>query len=247
VRTIIRRENAYEFARATTAALVRRYGAPLSDPAASVTHRFPTPHVLAEADPATFGVDARRARAISDLARRGLYLDAGSKVDEEVEALLAIDGIGPWIASYIAMRALGHPDAYLEDCDRIARALQRAPATAAPEHWHPYSSYAIAALWRTLDDTDPIGVQFGGGRTSAQPAVPITKAMISPATSSAVRGLNDAAFRFDTSATNIASGSTDLPTDIVEGEMLAPTAYTANAKVLETQAAMNKALLDIRA
>ena len=67
------------------------------------------------------------------------------------------------------------------------------------------------------------------------------------ATSSAVRGLNDAAFRFDTSARNIAEGSADLPTDIVEGEMLAPTTYTANAKVLETQAAMTRALLDIRA
>jgi AraC family transcriptional regulator, regulatory protein of adaptative response / DNA-3-methyladenine glycosylase II len=154
VRTIIRRENDYEFARATTARLVRRYGAPLQDPTAAVTHRFPTPSALADADPDTFGVDARRAQAISDLARRGLYLDAGSKVDEEVEALLAIDGIGPWIASYIAMRALGAPDAYLEDCDRIARALRRAPATAAPERWHPYSSYAIAALWRSLDDTD---------------------------------------------------------------------------------------------
>ena len=67
------------------------------------------------------------------------------------------------------------------------------------------------------------------------------------ATSSAVRGLNDAAFRFDTSARNIAEGSADLPTDIVEGELLAPTAYSASAKVLETQAAMSKALLDIRA
>ena len=173
----------------------------MSDPGVTVTHRFPTPQVLAEADPATFGVDARRARAISDLARRGLYLDAGSKVDEEVEALLAIDGIGPWIASYIAMRALGHPDAYLEDCDRIARALQRAPATAAPEHWHPYSSYAIAALWRTLDDTDPIGVQSRAADEQAlNRRCRSRQVMISPATSSAVRGLNDAAFRFDTSA-----------------------------------------------
>jgi flagellar hook protein FlgE len=71
--------------------------------------------------------------------------------------------------------------------------------------------------------------------------------MMISATSSAVRGLNDAAFRFDTSARNIAEGSTDLPSDIVEGEMLAPTAYTASAKVLETQAAMTRALLDIRA
>ncbi|HEY6890404.1 MAG TPA: AlkA N-terminal domain-containing protein [Solirubrobacter sp.] len=154
VRTIIRRENDYELARATTARLVRRYGAPLQDPTPTVTHRFPTPSALAAADPATFGVDRRRAHAIRDLARQGLHLDAGSAVDEEVQALEAISGIGPWIANYIAMRALGAPDAYLEDCDRLARALSRAGGTAEPETWRPYSSYAIAALWRSLDDAD---------------------------------------------------------------------------------------------
>jgi AraC family transcriptional regulator of adaptative response / DNA-3-methyladenine glycosylase II len=154
VRTIIRRENAYEHARATTARLVRRYGAPLEDPTPTVTHRFPTPQALAEADPTTFGVDPARARAISDLARRGLHLDAGSAVAEEVEALLAIEGIGPWIASYIAMRALGDPNAYLDDCDRIARALEHVDGTTDPTTWRPYSSYAVAALWRSLDDED---------------------------------------------------------------------------------------------
>jgi AraC family transcriptional regulator of adaptative response / DNA-3-methyladenine glycosylase II len=154
VRTIIRRENDYEFARATTARLIRRHGAALQDPTPTVTHRFPTPSALADADPATFGVDERRAHAIRDLARQGLYLDAGSAVDDEVRALLAIPGIGPWIANYIAMRALGDPDAYLDDCDRLARALSRAGGTAEPETWRPYSSYAIAALWRSLDDAD---------------------------------------------------------------------------------------------
>jgi flagellar hook protein FlgE len=85
------------------------------------------------------------------------------------------------------------------------------------------------------------------------------------ATSSALHGLADAANRFDTSAHNIANvstepfsplnadgsagaeGSLDLASQFVEGELLAPTAYTANAKVLETQAAMTKAMLDIRA
>jgi 3-methyladenine DNA glycosylase/8-oxoguanine DNA glycosylase len=51
-------------------------GAPLADPTPHVTHRFPTPQALAEADPTTFGVDPTRARAISALAQRGLHLDA---------------------------------------------------------------------------------------------------------------------------------------------------------------------------
>jgi AraC family transcriptional regulator of adaptative response / DNA-3-methyladenine glycosylase II len=163
VRTIIRRENAYEFARATTAELVRRYGAPLEHPANDVTHRFPTPRTLAHADPDTFGVDPRRAHAISALAKRGLHLDAGSNIAEEVEALQAIPGISRWIAGYIAMRALGDRDAYLDDCDRIARALERAPGTAHHDTWRPYSSYAVAALWRSLDHTDACPAQGGDG------------------------------------------------------------------------------------
>ncbi|WP_037501219.1 AlkA N-terminal domain-containing protein, partial [Solirubrobacter soli] len=150
VRTIIRRENAYEFARATTAELIRRYGAPLTDPTDTVTHRFPTPHALAHADPETFGVDTRRAHAIKELAHAGLYLDAGSNIAEEVEALQAIPGISPWIAGYVAMRALGEKDVYLDDCDRLTRALHGdAPD---PDRWSPYGSYAIAALWRSLDE-----------------------------------------------------------------------------------------------
>ena len=52
------------------------------------------------------------------------------------------------------MRALGDPDAYLDDCDRIARALERVGGTPDPTTWRPYSSYAVAALWRSLDDED---------------------------------------------------------------------------------------------
>ena len=89
--------------------------------------------------------------------------------------------------------------------------------------------------------------------------------MIPNATSSAVRGLTDAVNRFDTAAHNIANVSTDpfsplnadgssgapnsmdLAQQIVDGELLAPTAYAANARVIETQLAMTKSLFDVRA
>jgi AraC family transcriptional regulator, regulatory protein of adaptative response / DNA-3-methyladenine glycosylase II len=164
VRTIIRHKASYERARATTAALVRRYGAPLRDPVLGVTHRFPTAAALTAADPSTFGVDTERAHAIHELSARSaagdIRLDAGSALDESVAQLLAIPGIGTWIASYIAMRAIGDPDVFLVDCDRITRALARAgvPASASQEGlaeaWRPWRSYAIAALWRSLDDED---------------------------------------------------------------------------------------------
>ena len=70
-------------------------------------------------------------------------------------SLLAIPGIGPWTADYIAMRALGHPDVFLpaDTGTRDALAgLGRDPATAAElaQSWRPWRSYAQAHLWRTL-------------------------------------------------------------------------------------------------
>jgi AraC family transcriptional regulator of adaptative response / DNA-3-methyladenine glycosylase II len=165
VRTIIRESNTPDRARATTAALVRRHGRPLRTATADVTHSFPTPATLAAADPATFAVDETRARAIHALSAEvvagEIRLDAGAELDESMSKLLAVPGIGPWIASYIAMRALGDPDAFLHGCRRVERALERlgiAPTTSVvaglAEQWRPWRSYAIAQLWRSLDDEE---------------------------------------------------------------------------------------------
>jgi AraC family transcriptional regulator of adaptative response / DNA-3-methyladenine glycosylase II len=165
VRTIIRENNTPELARATTAALVQRYGGPLRSPNADVTHNFPTPATLAVADPNTFEVDETRARAIHVLSSKAsigeIRLDAGTDLDESISKLLAVPGIGPWIASYIAMRAIGDPDAFMYGCGRIERALERlgiAPTTKTvtllADHWRPWRSYAVAQLWRSIDDED---------------------------------------------------------------------------------------------
>jgi AraC family transcriptional regulator of adaptative response / DNA-3-methyladenine glycosylase II len=168
IRTIIRERNTPERARETTAALVRRHGRPLGIDGIDVTHTFPTAEALAVADPATFGVDPFRARAIHALSAKvaagELRLDAGAELDESIAKLLGLPGIGPWIASYIAMRALGDPDAFLYGCARVERALQRLgvdPTTAnvatLGQQWRPWRSYALAQLWRLLDDEDETG------------------------------------------------------------------------------------------
>lgn len=167
VRTIIREGNDPETARRRTGALVRRHGQPLRIATAHVTHNFPTAAVLAMTDPRTFELDETRARAIHALAIRvqagDIRLDAGAGLEESITALLAIPGVGPWIASYIALRVLGDPDAFLYGCARVDRALKKlgippdnAAIAALSEQWRPWRSYAIAQLWRTLDDEDEI-------------------------------------------------------------------------------------------
>jgi AraC family transcriptional regulator of adaptative response / DNA-3-methyladenine glycosylase II len=100
-----------------------------------------------------------RGRALIALSRAladgDVVLDRGAGRDDTRMALLAIPGIGPWTADYIAMRALGHPDVFLPSDtgtrDALLR-LGRDPATAddLSQSWSPWRSYAQAHLWRSL-------------------------------------------------------------------------------------------------
>jgi len=69
--------------------------------------------------------------------------------------LLAIPGIGPWTAEYIAMRACKDSDAFPASDLILRRALfpgreltARELATHA-ERWRPYRAYAAIALWQS--------------------------------------------------------------------------------------------------
>ena len=70
---------------------------------------------------------------------------------------------------------------------------------------------------------------------------------ITPAINSSVLGMNAADRRFDTAAENVAAGTGDLATELVEGTMLAPAAYTANAAMFRTADETRGYLLDVLA
>lgn len=100
---------------------------------------------------------ARKAtlRALATAVVGGLQLDGGSDRDEVREALLALPGIGPWTADYIALRALGDPDVFLPSdlgVRRGAKALglpdDPKKLAAHAERWRPWRSYATIRLWR---------------------------------------------------------------------------------------------------
>ena len=93
--------------------------------------------------------------AAEAVASGGLVLDVGMPVDEFQAGLVALPGIGPWTAGYLAMRVLGNPDIML-GTDLVM--LQSAAALGMPgttrgldEHarrWAPWRSYAGLHLWR---------------------------------------------------------------------------------------------------
>ncbi len=144
-----------------TRRLVEEYGERLERPLGSVTHLFPTAEAMAEADPTRLPMPRSRGRALIALATAlvsgELLLGPGADRSKARRQLRSLPGIGPWTAEYVAMRALGDPDAFLPGDLGVKRALQRlgqdgrpAMAAALAERWRPYRSYALQHLWGTL-------------------------------------------------------------------------------------------------
>lgn len=114
---------------------------------------FPTAGQLAEHGHEVLrGPSARvvAIRRIAQLLAAGdLTIDAATPVAELRARLPALPGVGPWTTEYLAMRALGHPDAYPATdlvLARSAAALGISPAPRAA--WAPWRSYAALHLWR---------------------------------------------------------------------------------------------------
>ena len=161
VRAILGQQVTLAAARRIGARLVALYGRPLAEPSGAVTHLFPTAAALADADWRALGVPRARAGAIRALAQAELDLSPGADRAAATRALLELPGIGPWTASYVAMRALGDSDAFPPGDAAVRRALERlgqdgrpAAAQRLAERWRPWRSYALMHLWRSDGPTD---------------------------------------------------------------------------------------------
>jgi AraC family transcriptional regulator of adaptative response / DNA-3-methyladenine glycosylase II len=160
VRAVLGQQVSVAGARTLAGRLVLRAGAALSQPVDGITHRFPTPAELAAADLDGMGLPGARAAAVATVAAAltdgRVHLDAGADRAESRAALLALPGVGPWTADYIALRALGDPDA-LPATDLVLRRTARrlglgadaAALLAHAERWRPWRAYAAQHLWTT--------------------------------------------------------------------------------------------------
>ncbi len=145
-------------AAATTLAgrLVERLGGTIPAAPPGLDRTMPSPAALlaaGEAAVAAIGLPAARARtllALADAVSRGaIDLAPGAEPARTHAALTAIAGIGPWTASYVAMRALAWPDAFLAGDLIVRRALGGTAAAAerASAPWRPWRAYAVLHLW----------------------------------------------------------------------------------------------------
>jgi AraC family transcriptional regulator, regulatory protein of adaptative response / DNA-3-methyladenine glycosylase II len=125
-----------------------------------LTHVFPNPEHIADADLSALGMPGARARALSSLAaavaRDPNIFSPRSSLEEAVEQLSALPGIGEWTAQYIAMRALREPDAFPAADVGLMRAMADLKGGDRPtprqllaraEPWRPWRAYAAQHLW----------------------------------------------------------------------------------------------------
>ena len=80
----------------------------------------------------------------------GLDLGPGAHREDARGALASLPGVGPWTVEYVALRALGDPDAFPAHDLVLRRALGVATAGEAArlaERWRPWRGYAAQHLW----------------------------------------------------------------------------------------------------
>ena len=152
VRAVLGQQVSLAAARTLAGRLVAAAGEPLPEPVGALTHTWPAPEAIAEAAPRLPMPRARKAAlaALAAALAGGLALDPDADPTETRAALLELPGVGPWTAEYVAMRALGDPDAWLPTDLGVRHGLARigAPPTAAAS-WRPHRTHAVRHLWAT--------------------------------------------------------------------------------------------------
>ena len=165
VRAVLGQQVTVAGARTLARRVVERFGAPLETPWTDVARSFPAPSALACAPIeriAELGIIRSRAGAIQALAQVwpeiAPMLASQARAERLIERLCSLPGIGPWTAHYIAMRALGWPDAFPPNDVAVLKALrqqfeittQRAAEVRA-QAWQPWRAYAVLRLWNSLE------------------------------------------------------------------------------------------------
>lgn len=120
-----------------------------------LTHTFPAPEVLAATDLEGIGLPGARAAAVrtfaAAVAAGDVVLDRSTGLDDLAASLVALPGIGPWTAQYLAMR-LGERDAFPAGdlALRKAAGTTAAELAALAERWRPWRALAAMHLWSSL-------------------------------------------------------------------------------------------------
>ena len=135
-----------------------------------LTYLFPGPREILSADLSNMGMPGARVRSIQRLSEAveadpDLLASSGD-CERDIARLRALPGIGDWTAQYVALRALGHRDAFPASDIGLLRAMSvdgvrptPAKLTDMAEAWRPYRGYAAMLLWSSPVSASPPGAR----------------------------------------------------------------------------------------
>jgi AraC family transcriptional regulator of adaptative response / DNA-3-methyladenine glycosylase II len=159
VRAILGQQVSVTGASTIAGRLVERAGTPVPGLTQfGLTHVFPTPARLATADLSGIGLTGARMSAVRSFAEAveagALRLDRSLSLDELLAATVAVPGLGPWTANYLALR-MGEADAFPAGDLGLRRGLERLTGTTVTprevagiaERWRPWRAQAAIHLW----------------------------------------------------------------------------------------------------
>ena len=157
VRAIVGQQVSVKGATTLIGRLATACGDPIATADQRLTHLFPTPQQLSQADLTGLGLTGQRITAIQALARAvrdgQLLLGTAVSLDDLINQLIQLPGIGDWTAHYMAMRVFGEPDAFPAG-DLVLRkvvgngtALPAKKIQQMAEPWRPWRAYAAMHLW----------------------------------------------------------------------------------------------------
>jgi AraC family transcriptional regulator, regulatory protein of adaptative response / DNA-3-methyladenine glycosylase II len=159
VRAIVGQQVSIAAANTIAGRIVRRVGTPVPGLAPlGLTHTFPSPGALADADLSDLGIPRSRAAAIRSfacaVAEERIRLDRSVELERLVESITAVPGLGEWTANYIALR-LGERDAFPAGDAGLHKALGKraADAMTLAESWRPWRALAAMHLWLEGDNS----------------------------------------------------------------------------------------------
>ncbi len=165
VRAILGQQVTVKAASTLAMRLVNLVGEKVDTPFEELAFAFPHPdricalEGLIENHLGPLGIPGGRARSILTLAAalttNSIALSYSANPVEVMEKLRKLPGFGPWTVQYIAMRALGWPDAFPHTDYGVKKALSDRPPheiLTLSQTWSPWRSYATILLWNFLSN-----------------------------------------------------------------------------------------------
>lgn len=157
VRAVLGQQISVKGATTIAGRIVARLGEPVATAEPGITHFFPSPRTLARADLSSLGLTGGRIATLKSLAQAvasgALDFTPRESLEAKLSELTALPGIGEWTAHYVALRALGEPDAFpASDLGLRKAAGKDEPVSTRElermaESWRPWRGYAALALW----------------------------------------------------------------------------------------------------